>query len=291
MTNYNKTDSEGFEGHLEKTLRPEMPVQGNVVYEEAAMHIDVGQPQTQAKCLVCPNCGAEMDSDADYCESCHCYISKDVCSFCGAHLDERAAFCPDCGNSREGIVCPVCHTINNFSFCKQCGAALTDEARRLQSELCKNPDYVEVKRLVADLVGLDRVLPYSSERDVVKDKFTEQLRQRVLKLLAEDCGEENPVIEKKPSRRMTTTELERRKAEAMARLQDALGRLEYKPIASPVKARNYVMASKPIGVRLAWVCNYKNAMHSSPCGCAKPHLGGRWVVLGRGGSEQIKDDN
>ena len=76
----------------------------------------------------------------------------------------------------------------------------------------------------------------------------------------------------------------------VGRLTTMLERLETKPTVSPVKARNYIMASKPAGVKLAWVCNYKHAMHSSPCGCAKPHLGGKWVILDNVNVDQIKDD-
>ena len=36
--------------------------------------------------------------------------------------------------------------------------------------------------------------------------------------------------------------------------------------------------------------NYKNAMHSSPCGCAKPHLGGKWIILDKNNIGKIKDD-
>jgi hypothetical protein len=50
------------------------------------------------------------------------------------------------------------------------------------------------------------------------------------------------------------------------------------------------MAQKPVGVRLAWKCNYKQALHSSPCGCAKPQMGGQWVILGHNTKQEIKDD-
>ena len=71
-------------------------------------------------------------------------------------------------------------------------------------------------------------------------------------------------------------------------LAELLNQLEAKAQISPAKARNYAMATKPFGVRVGWKCNYKNALHSSPCGCAKPHLGGRWVVLGE--NEKVKED-
>jgi hypothetical protein len=62
------------------------------------------------------------------------------------------------------------------------------------------------------------------------------------------------------------------------------------PMPSPAKVRNFAMAQKPVGVRLGWQCNYKHALHSSPCGCAKPQLGGKWVILGHNSNQVIKDD-
>ena len=88
---------------------------------------------------------------------------------------------------------------------------------------------------------------------------------------------------------MTKDELEEKKAEKIRVLSAILDKLAVPPSASPAKARNYAMASKPVGVRLAWVCNFKHALHSSPCGCAKPQMGGKWVILGKTGGD-IKDD-
>jgi hypothetical protein len=72
---------------------------------------------------------------------------------------------------------------------------------------------------------------------------------------------------------------------------EILDRMAVPALPSPIKARNYAMAQKPAGVRLTWVCNWKHAMHSSPCGCAKPQLGGKWVILGPNMKNVIKDDN
>ena len=92
-------------------------------------------------------------------------------------------------------------------------------------------------------------------------------------------------------RNLSQEELAEQKAEKLKSLSAILDRLAVPESASPVLARNYAMASKPSGVRLAWVCNYKHAMHSSPCGCAKPQLGGKWVILGKNTTAEIKDDN
>ena len=154
-----------------------------------------------------------------------------------------------------------------------------------------NPDYQQLQEIVRDYSNLENALPYSSERDVLKEQNNQQLRERVLALLAKDEGVENPVIPKVESKRMTREELDKMKSVKIKMLSAILDKLAVPPTTSPVQARNFAMASKPVGVRLAWVCNYKHAMHSSPCGCAKPHLGGKWVVLGKNSSsEDIKDD-
>ena len=67
-----------------------------------------------------------------------------------------------------------------------------------------------------------------------------------------------------------------------------LEKLQMPPMPSSAKARNYAMATKPEGLRLGWICNYKNALHSGPCACAKPQLGGKWIVLS-GKNEKTND--
>ena len=254
---------------------------------EAMFCAQCGQPIGM---MTCPHCGAEMDPDADFCEVCHRYIRQDVCSYCGARLAGGEAYCPECGSPRGGMVCPTCHTLNDFAFCKKCGTALTDEARKLVMELQHNADYQQLLEVVRDYSSLENALPYNSERDMVREQMGINLRERVLTLLAKDEGVENPVIPKVESKRMTKEELEERKSAKIKMLSAILDKLSVPPMSSPVKARNYAMASKPMGVRLAWVCNYKHAMHGSPCGCAKPHLGGKWVVLGKNSTDEIKDD-
>jgi hypothetical protein len=188
------------------------------------------------------------------------------------------------------MVCPTCHTLNDFAFCKKCGAALTEEARMLVKQLEKNSDYQELLEIVKDYSQLENALPYNSERDIVKEQLNTKLRERVLTLLAKDEGVVKPEIPKVESKRMTRDELEDQKAAKIKMLSAILDKLAVPPMPSPVKARNFAMASKPVGVRLAWVCNFKHAMHSSPCGCAKPQMGGKWVILGKNSTDEIKDD-
>ena len=263
------------------------PFCGAINEPEAMFCAQCGQP---INTTTCPHCGSEIDPDADFCEVCHNYVKKDVCSYCGAHLKGNEAYCPECGSPRGGMVCPTCNTINDFAFCKKCGTALTEEAKQMVRELHRNPDYQELLEIVRDYSKLENALPYKSERDIVREQMSQKLRERVLTLLAKDQGVEEPYIPPVESKRMTRDELEEQKAVKMKMLSTILEKLAVPPMASPVKARNFAMASKPQGVRLAWVCNWKHAMHSSPCGCAKPHLGGKWVILGKNSTEEIKDD-
>ena len=254
---------------------------------EAMFCAACGKPLHMA---LCPHCQSEIDPEADYCETCHRYIRQDVCSFCGAHLGGGEAFCPECGSPRGGIVCPVCHTLNNFAFCKQCGTPLTHEAKLLVKEMQQNPDYKELLDIVSEYATLDDMIPYNSERDVVKDNQNRQLRERVLTLLAKDKGVAEPVIPVVATERMSKEELNKRKAEKIKTICDILEKLAQPTFHTPVQARNYAMACKPAGMRLAWVCNFKHAMHSSPCGCAKPQMGGKWVVLSKNAITELKDD-
>jgi hypothetical protein len=179
--------------------------------------------------------------------------------------------------------------LNDFSFCKQCGTPLTDEAHQLLEQLKLTPEYMEMQRLANEIQKLDMTMPYSSEREKLRDQKNIQLRQRVLTLLAEDRGVTNPVIP--PStQRMSKEEYDAKKQERVDRLTAILERMAQQPQPQPAKVRNYAMACRPQGVRLAWECNFKHALHSSPCGCAKPQMGGKWIILGKNTKKEIKDD-
>ena len=264
------------------------PVCGTINDAEAMFCASCGRPLRMGSC---PNCGSEIDPEADYCEVCHHYIKTDTCSFCGAYMMEGEIYCRECGNPRGGLVCPVCNTLNDFAFCRQCGTALTEEAKSLMADLKKMPDYQQLTAVARELENLEMEIPYTTERDVVRDQMNDKLRERVLLLLAKDKGVPNPIVPKHEVKKLSQEELQKRKADKEKLLAEILDRMAVPALPSPVKARNYAMAQRPAGVRLAWVCNWKHAMHSSPCGCAKPHLGGKWVILGKNSKDEIKDDN
>ncbi len=247
-----------------------------------------GQPLRSG---ICPNCGSEIDLDADFCETCHRYVKQEVCSFCGAHVNLSDPFCPECGCPRGGIVCPTCHTLNDFSFCKQCGTPLTEEARNILSQMKQTPEYKELVKEARELQQLQKQVPYTSERDLVRDRMNDELRERVLLLLAQDEGVPLQKLPHVEIKRPSAEELAEKKEEVLNRITSLLEKMALPAQPSPAKARNYAMAQKPVGLRLGWVCNWKHAMHSSPCGCAKPQLGGKWVVLGKGQKNNLVNDN
>lgn len=263
------------------------PYCGTMNEPEAVYCASCGQPIGKT---TCPNCGADLDADADFCEVCRHYIRKDVCSFCGAHLTGNEAFCPECGSPRGGIVCPVCHTLNDFAFCKQCGTPLTDEAHQLMERVKQLPEYMEMQQLASELQQLELIIPYSSERELLRDQSNVKLRERVLKLLAEDRGVVNPVIPESEHKRISKQEHEAKRKEKLDKISEILTKMAQVPQPKPAQVRNYAMACRPQGIRLAWECNFKHALHSSPCGCAKPQMGGKWVILGKNTKKEIKDD-
>ena len=251
---------------------------GTVNDPEAAFCASCGNPIGRTSC---PNCGADLEAGADFCESCRRYIKYDVCSFCGAALSGGETFCPECGNPKGGIVCPVCHTLNDFSFCKQCGTALTEEARTLMQQVHELPEFKEMQKLAVEIQQLEQTIPYTSERDLLKDQRNQKLRERVLTLLAQDRGIANPVIPESENRRYSKEEYDAKKRERLVQIAAILEKMAQKPQPTSAQVRNYAMACRPQGVRLAWECNFKHALHSSPCGCAKPQMGGKWLILGK----------
>ena len=238
----------------------------------------------------CPNCGSEIDPEADFCEVCHHYIRPGVCSFCGAAFDENSPYCPECGSPRGGIVCPTCHTLNDFAFCKQCGQPLTAQAKDVLNELRLMPEYRELVQLSKEYDELQMQIPCSTDEELKQYETSQKIRERVLMLLAQDKGVENPEVPKPKETRKRRDELDDDKRQILEKLAMILDRMAIPQQPSPAKVRNYAMAQKPMGIKLAWMCNYKHALHSSPCGCAKPQMGGKWVILGHNSNQEIKDD-
>jgi len=254
------------------------PVCGTVNEATATFCEHCGSPLKET---VCPHCGAKVDPEADFCEHCHTYISSDRCSFCGAPMANTDEFCQECGSPRKGIVCPTCHSLSHFGFCERCGMPLTDRAR-IDLEAAWAVDFAtEVRTLERQIEELWRTKPVTSKQERARRERNEVLRQRVLQLLRDD-GEPayaQTAIEREHTQLQTPDELRSALEQKRKMLQSLLDRMELQPTTNPAMARNIAMAAKPHLSRLAWRCNFKNALHPSPLACACPQKGGKWVVL------------
>ena len=166
---------------------------------------------------------------------------------------------------------------------------LTEQARELLQRVRQMPEYKELMQIAQEYDELQMQLPYETSMDKDRDNDLQDLRKRVLTLLAQDKGQTIDVMPTK-RQRVTKEELAESKNRKLDLLADLLNRLAIPEDPSPATVRNFAMAQKPVGVRLAWKCNYKSALHSSPCGCAKPQMGGKWVILGHNSKQDIKDD-
>ncbi|MBR2359957.1 MAG: zinc ribbon domain-containing protein [Bacteroidaceae bacterium] len=236
---------------------------------------------------LCPNCRQPLDLLADFCEHCKTYVCKDRCSFCGADISETDTFCPECGTPREGIVCPACHTRNWFSYCRVCGIPLTEEARQQSRTAREEPLMKQMDALATELEKLRKIIPADTPRQIDRNQQNMELCKRVRKLL----GRENPIDSRHDiTLRLgeTTEEINERIEKKRDELQKLLDSIAVQPQENPIVTRNFVMARKPASARIGWKCNFKQAIHSSPCGCACPQLGGKWVVLGK--DAKMEDD-
>ena len=233
-----------------------------------------------ASATTCPHCGAAVPEGCDLCETCHRYIKDDVCPFCGADINKGDKYCQECGSLIGKVECPVCHTQNEFSFCKKCGSPITEQAFKLMDAIHKDPEYQQLAQLTSELERLNNLMPVDTPAEREREKTNHDLKLRVLSLMAEEEGRSLTAEEEKATKSMSEEMIAERKKTVTESITNMLKKMQLKQTPSPVMARNYAMATKPIGVRSAWECNYKHALHSSPCACGKPQLGGKWVILG-----------
>lgn len=204
-------------------------------------------------------------------------LDPNHCSFCGAPMSSNDNFCPECGEHRGQLRCPICHAMSSFAFCTECGSPITQEAIMLAAKADMDPEYQKLLELTEEYEKLLKTVTEDSQRQREQRKMNDDLRKRVMSLLAELDGDPEPEV--KPLEAMTLVQKEEKQRVMMREIAKQLQKLSVpENITSPAVARNQQMAYRPRGVRSGWVCNFKHEKHPSPCACAHPEMGGHWVL-------------
>ena len=70
---------------------------------------------------VCPKCGANVSSDAKFCEECGNPLG--VCPHCLNPVDSNLSLCPHCGKPIHSEYCSFCNAPMDAddNFCEECG--------------------------------------------------------------------------------------------------------------------------------------------------------------------------
>jgi hypothetical protein len=141
--------------------------------------------------------------------------------------------------------------------------------------------------LASELESLMKIIPADTQQQIERNQQNEELCRRVRDLL----GRPDP----RDGRRditlrlgETSEEIRERIAKKRRELQNMLDAAAVQPQENPVLTRNFVMARNPASTRVGWQCNFKQVVHSSPCGCSCPQLDGKWIVLGE--DAKVEDD-
>lgn len=124
---------------------------GATVAAGAAFCEECGAPQGAHECV---SCGAAIDPGLAICPRCG-HPATTRCTFCGSEMSAGEAFCPECGNSRSGIVCPHCNTLNFRSFCRSCNAPLNPLALYAIEQAKADPRYQRACAIAEELADME----------------------------------------------------------------------------------------------------------------------------------------
>lgn len=112
---------------------------------------ECGAPQGAHMCVTC---GAEIDPKLAICPVCG-HPATTNCTFCGCEMSAGEAFCPDCGNSRSGIECPHCRTLNFRNFCRTCNYPLNPMALYAVEQAKADPRYQRASRIAQEMAEME----------------------------------------------------------------------------------------------------------------------------------------
>jgi hypothetical protein len=97
-----------------------------------------GSPVSQSNCF---KCGHATSETADICEYCGTWLKTDLCKFCYSPIVPNQTFCVSCGNPYEGITCNKCGTLSYFDFCPSCNNSLTATSSGQKNAMMTDTQY------------------------------------------------------------------------------------------------------------------------------------------------------
>lgn len=245
----------------------------------------------------CPACGAKVDPLGDICEVCGEWLLKDKCKFCYANISENDAYCPECGNPTVGVVCSKCGQLSIFDFCKTCHIPLTEFAEEAVKQVQNDPEILEMQKMQEEILQAEADLEKSLEEEE-KQKRLNRLIEQAKKFeehmnnFYDKKKEEKPKIQKphraRPVKKNLFDDGDNTEINAAAEralqlakkreLQKKLDAQRKKTFSKPQEARRFFAATKP-PIVLGWKCNFTDTQHECPEDCARPELGGTWIII------------
>ncbi|MFH0736880.1 MAG: zinc ribbon domain-containing protein [bacterium] len=264
---------------------------------------------------MCPVCKAEVYLGADICEVCGAWLLEGKCKFCYAEITENEKYCSECGNPTDGIVCPNCGTNNIFDFCKKCNTPLTEAAHKELEKVKANPFFQNIFKLNQELQNLskDEINEIEiknqineAERKIAEEQKkideAEKKEKQIEKMLrleqflnkSSQTEQKATRLEQKPQKSFISEEhikqLERvkqnlagyehrkvNKENKQRDIQAQLNQMAQLTFSTGQEARRFFDASRPSS-SYVWECNFVHYVHPKPSDCARPELGGKWVI-------------
>ena len=122
------------------------------------------------------------------------------------------------------------------------------------------PEFKQMQKLADELQELEQKLPYTNEQDRERDRKSQELRQRVLMLLAQDRGLDRVDANLTEHKVMSKEEHDKKKQERMDMLSRLLDQMAQQPQPKPAQVRNYgktglgVQFQACVTLKPMWLC-------------------------------------
>ncbi len=264
---------------------------------------------------LCEKCGTYLNSES--CGFCGESLSETdaFCPECGSPT--AGIKCPNCGTHNHSSFCTHCFTPLNDIARFELEKARSEPA--YQQMLKVSDEINELQQLINELNTSESQdqpifteptlptpnVPVKTAKQIEREKKNEEFMRMYESMMQNSKIDTNttsstsipqiipevvttitsPVTSGAPEtsgikrRKETKTELELLLKQKKQEAQKILDNMCPVDTLNPQMIRNYYMARKPPVSEAVWKCIYSHYYHPNPSHCAKPFLGGKWVVV------------